>query len=316
MNTGQNVICIYHANCADGFTAAWALRKALPHATFHGAVHSEPPPEIKGMDVIIVDFSYKLPVILDMAQEAKSILILDHHKSARDDILRDQSPVVNASNWPQYSWEEYLATLEEDQKENNREAKIYALFDMSRSGAMITWDFFFPVMSPPTVLQYVQDRDLWNFELANTRTVMAAVFSYEYTFDNWEYLMCVKGAYLEDLIIAGEAIERKHHKDVAEIVKLTRRRKLFFGPSHIKYNVWVANVPHTYSSDAGHLMCGIPFHNGDMPDFAICYYDTPYRRFYSLRSVGDFDVSVIAARRGGGGHKNAAGYSVSLDEVR
>ena len=29
---------------------------------------------------------------------------------------------------------------------------------------------------------------------------------------------------------------------------------------------------------------------------------------YSLRSKGDFDVSELAKRHGGGGHKNAAGF--------
>lgn len=31
---------------------------------------------------------------------------------------------------------------------------------------------------------------------------------------------------------------------------------------------------------------------------------------YSLRSRGDFDVSAIAKKFGGGGHKNAAGFNV------
>ena len=30
----------------------------------------------------------------------------------------------------------------------------------------------------------------------------------------------------------------------------------------------------------------------------------------SLRSIGDFDVSEVAKRLGGGGHKNAAGYRI------
>jgi nanoRNase/pAp phosphatase (c-di-AMP/oligoRNAs hydrolase) len=33
----------------------------------------------------------------------------------------------------------------------------------------------------------------------------------------------------------------------------------------------------------------------------------------SLYSIGDFDVAAIAARYGGGGHRNAAGFSVSLE---
>jgi oligoribonuclease NrnB/cAMP/cGMP phosphodiesterase (DHH superfamily) len=34
----------------------------------------------------------------------------------------------------------------------------------------------------------------------------------------------------------------------------------------------------------------------------------------SVYSLGDFDVSKIAAGLGGGGHRNAAGFTVSLEE--
>ena len=73
-------MCIYHGNCADGFGAAWVVRKALGEIDFHGAKYQEPPPDVTGKDVVMVDFSYKRPVLLEMAEKANSILILDHHK--------------------------------------------------------------------------------------------------------------------------------------------------------------------------------------------------------------------------------------------
>ncbi|NIV11578.1 MAG: bifunctional oligoribonuclease/PAP phosphatase NrnA, partial [Aliifodinibius sp.] len=39
-------------------------------------------------------------------------------------------------------------------------------------------------------------------------------------------------------------------------------------------------------------------------------YETETEVVYSLRSRGDFDVSALAERFGGGGHKNAAGFRV------
>lgn len=81
-------MCIYHGNCADGFGAAWVVRKALGEIEFYGAKHQEPPPDVTGKDVVIVDFSYKRPVLLEMAEEANSILIIDHHKSAVDEDLQ------------------------------------------------------------------------------------------------------------------------------------------------------------------------------------------------------------------------------------
>jgi hypothetical protein len=39
-------MCIYHGNCADGFGAAWVVRKALGEIDFHGAKYQEPPPAL------------------------------------------------------------------------------------------------------------------------------------------------------------------------------------------------------------------------------------------------------------------------------
>ena len=41
----------------------------------------------------------------------------------------------------------------------------------------------------------------------------------------------------------------------------------------------------------------------------MSYFKTNSGKYkYSLRSKGDFDVSIIAKAFGGGGHKNAAGF--------
>lgn len=258
-------LCIYHGNCADGFGAAWAVRQAIPEADFYAATYQAPPPDVTGKRVVMVDFSYKRPVLLDMANKAESILILDHHKSAAEDLI--DLPV-----------------------------NVVAVFDMERSGAMMAWQHFFPEVPAPRLIEHIQDRDLWRFALPGTREIQANVFSYPYDFGVWDALM---SADVETLRGEGAAIERKHHKDIAELVKVTKRRMVIGG-----FDVPVANLPYTLSSDAGHLMAqGEPF--------AACYWDTPDGRVFSLRSSdAGQDVSAIAKSYGGGGHRNAAGFQV------
>ena len=82
---------IYHGHCHDGFMAAVIFRKAnkadVDKIEFYAGEHQADPPDVSGREVTFVDFSYKRPVILDMAAKAKSILILDHHDSARTDLI-------------------------------------------------------------------------------------------------------------------------------------------------------------------------------------------------------------------------------------
>jgi hypothetical protein len=144
------------------------------------------------------------------------------------------------------------------------------------------------------LIDRLEDRDLWRFRFPDTRAIQVTVFSHPYDFAVWDHLMT---SHLDTLRTEGEAIERKHHKDVAELVGATRRTMIIGG-----YVVPVANLPYTLTSDAGHLMCqGQPF--------AACYLDTPKGRSFSLRSTdAGVDVSGVAQIFGGGGHRNAAGF--------
>lgn len=274
------MLCIYHGNCADGFGAAWAMEQFCKKNEFgvryHAGKYDAPPPDVTDELVYIVDFSYKRPVLLDMIEKSESVVILDHHKTAAED-LRDLP------------------------------RKASAEFDMNRSGAIITWEHFH-VGPPPPLLKHIEDRDLWRFALPFTREIQANLFSYPYDFEVWDQLMQRP---LEELIADGKAIERKHHKDIRELLALTQRRLVIGG-----YNVPAANLPYTMSSDAGHIMAkGEPF--------AACYYDDPDGRHFSLRSTdAGVDVSAIAKKYGGGGHRNASGFkadwvlAASFEEIK
>lgn len=261
-------IVIAHGNCSDGFTSAWACWLKNPTWEYYHATHGNPPPDVTGREVYMLDFSYKKPVLLELAAKAKSIIILDHHKTALED-------------------------LEDHGCEN-----VHVFFDLNKSGARLTWEYFHHDEEVPELVKFVEDRDLWRFSILYSREVNAAVFSYEYTFENWNKLHKLCENRLELIINEGRAIERKHQKDVAELVNATKRKMTIGGTE-----VWVANLPYTLTSDAGHLMCD------DDKSFGCCYWDTPEGRTFSLRSKNDGpDVSEIAKLYGGGGHPHAAGF--------
>lgn len=262
-------ICIYHGNCADGFGAAWVFKRFADRAfDFHPGVYQDAPPDVEGRDVYLVDFSYKRAVVEEMLEKANSIVLIDHHKTALED----------------------LAPLMESKRINCQCCRI------ENSGAMLAWEWFMGKEEPPALLRHIEDRDLWRFALPHTREIQANVFSHPYDFDVWDRLM---DAPVEQLVAEGKAIERKHFKDIGELVGAFRHRRTIGG-----YDVPVSNLPYTLTSDAGHLMAqGEPF--------AACYWDTPEGRVYSLRSTDEgLDVSAVAKQYGGGGHAHASGFRV------
>lgn len=296
-------LCIYHGNCADGFTAAWAVWKRFGDAwDYHAGVYQNPPPDVTGRDVVLVDFSYKREVMRAMrghgAGKARSVLVLDHHKSAADDLgTREGNFCIQIADWTgPLTWERHLDNAAQDIMEGAVDS-VYCLFDMNRSGAGIAWDFFHSPDTRPKLVRYAEDRDLWRFALPFSREVNAYIFAHEYDFGVWTALASLLDDETDAVFRMGAAIEKKHHKDVRELVAALRRRMVIGG-----HEVWAASLPYTLTSDAGHLMAkGEPF--------AACYWDTAEGRVFSLRSTDEgLDVSEIAKQYGGGGHRNASGF--------
>lgn len=263
---GDTPICIYHGNCFDGFAAAWVVHKYFGgEVDFHEGVYGEEPPDVAGRQVIIVDFSYKRPVIEKMALDAVTLHIYDHHKTAQADL---------------------------------QDAPCGVVFDMERSGAGIAWDCFFPGKPRPSLLNRIEDRDLWRFAYEDTRVVQAALSSYPFDFETYYDLMARP---IKDFIPEGEALERKQLRDVEQANKTLRRSMTIGG-----HRVPVANAPYTITSDLGNLMA-------QEAPFAACYWDTAEGRVFSLRSTdAGIDVSEIAQQYGGGGHRNASGFRMPL----
>lgn len=276
-------LVIYHGNCADGFSAAWCFwRKYHDGADYVAGVYQRDPPDVTGRDVYMVDFSYKRAVVQDMLSKAKSMTLIDHHKTA----IEDLQPLFMQDSW------------------TGEPRKLAHFTDLNRSGATLAWDYLFPGEDRPLLLGHVEDRDLWRFKLPGTREIQAFVFSHDYTFDLWDRLMSADRVELLKMTAAGAAIERKHHKDVAELVAVCKRRMVIGG-----YDVPVASLPYTLVSDAAHAMAkGEPF--------AACYWDTADGRTFGLRAADEgIDVSEVAKQYGGGGHAKSAGFKVERDHV-
>lgn len=267
-------LVIYHGNCADGFSAAWCFwRKYGDGADYVPGVYQQDPPDVTGRDVFLVDFSYKRPVVESMLCAANRVTLIDHHKTAMDDL----APLLSMNYGVRFVW----------------------YCDLNRSGATLAWDYLFRGEDRPLLLGHVEDRDLWRFKLPGTREIQAFVFSHEYSFELWDKLMSADQVELLKMTAAGAAIERKHHKDVAELVGVCKRRMVIGG-----HDVPVASLPYTLVSDAAHLMAqGEPF--------AACYWDTAEGRVFGLRAADEgVDVSEVAKQYGGGGHAKAAGFKV------
>jgi hypothetical protein len=66
-----------------------AVRHTLrrDNVEFHAAGYDDPPPPVTDQDIVIVDFSYNRLVFDEIARDARTVLVLDHHKTAAEELL-------------------------------------------------------------------------------------------------------------------------------------------------------------------------------------------------------------------------------------
>ena len=255
---------LYHANCTDGKGAALcAWMRFGEEAKYIPVQYGEDPPKIDGGEVYILDFSYSRPVLEELRQRVDSLVVLDHHKTAQEEL----------AGFPG------------------------AIFDMNKSGAMLAWEYFFPKEKPPMLIRLIQDRDLWRFAYAPTRDVHTGLKLYE-DFRAWEPFL----HNVTPLVRSGNAINRFLDIEAEKVIQN--------GPREWEYTgdiVPIYNLPGFMISNTLHMA----LEKYRKAPYAVAYFDLPDKRIYSLRSRNneDVDVSEIAKRFGGGGHKHAAGFT-------
>lgn len=268
-----NPLCIYHAGCCDGQGAAAAFYHKHSDAELFPGTYSKPPPNVEDRDVYLVDFSYPKAVLEVMLEIAKSITIIDHHKTALEDLRDFTHP------------------------------KLTKVFDLNHSGAVLTWMWCYPGRTVPKLLRFIEDRDLWKFELEHTLAVNAYLYSKEFDVKEWCSLFNYWRALFnwKTIIATGRALVRQDKQRVKILLRHPRYMRIG------GFDVLAVNCNMFHASDVGHELAKHAL-------FAATYYDTDDGRVFSLRaSKGSLiDVAVIAQGYGGGGHPTAAGFKVSF----
>lgn len=267
----SNVLIIFHGRCTDGWTAAWVARKVFPEAEFWAAHFNEAPPDCTDKEVFILDFHYKRSTLLAMKARAKSLTVLDHHKSA-------------------------IAELE---------GLPGCICDMDRSGAGLAWHYFSHFVYPryangfdepmPWLVRYVQDEDLWKHELPQTRAVNAVISSFPFNFRLWDELA---NRSLEDVKQEGEPIFRYQKQVANDLLTYAAREVVFDGHRVLAVNTSIMN------SQVGNMLAeGRPF--------GIVWFQREDGKYiYSLRSTPEgMDVERVAKAHEGGGHRLSSGFS-------
>jgi oligoribonuclease NrnB/cAMP/cGMP phosphodiesterase (DHH superfamily) len=286
-------IIVFHTQCPDGITSLWA---ANYHSRIneHIACRAGVEPVIENYSnkaICFVDICPSYEFICKLAQNAKQIVILDHHKTTID----------------------MYNTLKKEVIPSN----IEFILDFDRSGCQITWDYFFPKESErPWFVDYVGDRDLWTWKLENSKAVNTALSESEFfdpaNLEKMTKLLDYKKEDVYNLINIGNIILKLHKKELD--YSSYKAVEATFKVDNIIYNVWLGSCSSNLRSDLGNILAYKKNLEEDkFLDFAAIWnYEPKYNEWaISLRGHKNSpDLSVISGKFGGGGHAKASGFVI------
>jgi oligoribonuclease NrnB/cAMP/cGMP phosphodiesterase (DHH superfamily) len=284
-------VVFYHASCPDGTGAAWPIwrehvknieaGKITKHIQTYEVRHGEPYPDITGQSVAIVDFSYKRDIMKEICKVAKCVMVIDHHKTA----IRE------------------LEGLEEEFD------NYQGYLDVERSGAQLVWDLVYPKLkdSRPWFIDIIADRDLWKWEIPNSKFIGKALYHRDwYTFHTMDRMaemsLDATESLKNELVKEGKFISSKEKKDI-DYACGTAVLCDFEG-----FKVKLSSCHPTLRSEVGNILSN----NGC--DFAATWrYDFLSDSWWiSLRgnNKSSLDLAKICEKFGGGGHPKACGFTI------
>lgn len=284
MSKETNLI-VYHSRCSDGICSAAIVnyflgdncnKQFLPLAYGDGIDLSLID---KNTILWILDFSFPIEMMWDLNNQVKKIFWFDHH------ITHESSLKV---------FPERLNNIE-------------MVLDCKKSGATITWDTLFNTESRPLIVNIVEDRDLWKFKLTFTKEYSEAIY-YDIKDprdSRWSILFAedntIATDIFEDWRIKGEILLKVKQDRINKIIKSG-----YYGTIKGCRAYYVNS-----SVDISEIGEEIYLSHAD-PIIAVIYsYTGTDTLRVSLRS-NCINVCEIAKEFGGGGHMNAAGFTLSM----
>lgn len=291
----------YHAHCQDGLGAVASALVGLKELKCDDRLYVDSRDrkinqglnleeyDPNGRLIIYMDYC-PVPEELERVSANNLVIILDHHKTS-ENTLRGNGGAIK-------TFREALDL------HHNGEKGLFVIFDMQRSGAGISWDFFNPERARPKLLNVIEKRDLWDFSDELTEPISTFLFSLELTAD--ELAKMFEEETLESFCkIAERSCDVLRYKSV--IVQDLSKGK------HYVQNCCGDNLvfcnSQTLHSDLGNYLLEISHRSR----LAVIYHVNTYKKFIKLSlrgNQGDSFARKVAERLGGGGHDSASGAQI------
>lgn len=272
-------LVIYHGNCSDGFASALAVYIYFKPTNgmninnkiveYYPGVFKQSPPNVKNKNVLICDFSYDKKIMEKMIKDSNSLLVIDHHITAR----------------------KALRSIPSENK----------YFDMKHSGASLTWSFVFPNKPLPLFIRYVEDNDIWLKKMKNTDAFCNYYYGLPQEFSEYEKFLDEQ----EIEKIMPIAIARHEQNEIYIKQAMSQTTMKFYKIDNEYFMIASCNTSILKSEIGNKLLSKYPY--CDLAGVYSIRDNVTYYSLRSENTK--LDTTKISSKFGGGGHRNASGMT-------
>jgi len=290
---------LFHGNCADGIAASWNFwREDTDNRLVYGkCLRDQAPPDVTDQRVVILDFCYSLEETIEMAKQAESIVIIDHHETSKNLIGKVPD-------------------------------NVKMLIDTSRSGCQLTWDYMYGT-DTPWFLEVIAAHDLWKWDVPEHKLLSDILYRKGYY--SWEKLESLyektmdlgEDMTIDSIIALGKQQTKRNIEGtdpetefIQKQVKAAHHSSFlteYTSPSGKKYTARIVNCDRKIRSEVGNSLCAdeaVMFSVVWQHDFLTNQWWCACR----TRPDSGVDLSILASEHGGGGHKQAASFVIYGDK--
>lgn len=285
MNQSEKVV-YYHKNCFDGLAAASVFADHVDKSgLFVPYEYGDALPYrdvFKGKDVFLLDLTFDTDGLIEVANIANAVIVIDHHPRAIEQSKNNVFPANVA-----------FITPPEDKK---------------LSGCQLVWRYLYPTEPEPDIIRWIGKRDNWIFDEPEIKPFTAGLAFLGTKLGDWfTQFNWALDTFKDRMIQKGRAYLEQRASDIDYLVaNCTYRGKVG------KYEVTFVNAPKFFASDVAERLYSTL--SLEESPFVVVIYIENGKLCYSMRSHQNstVDLNELAKEHGGGGHFHAAGFKRPL----
>jgi len=272
---------IYHRSDFDGLFCQAIAKKFLgDNANYYGLEYGDPLPPIDDSPLFILDFS--VPEYMNHPR----LTWIDHHKTAIEKFGSKQGFQLDGVAACRLAWQYF--TIEGKQKDSDDASQWPKRPEKQ--------DFIDRIVLEPWSVRLAGEYDVWDKRDPNAELFQHGLRSEDL---DWIRLLNDDDTYIYRLLEQGKALQYSKSKENASIIKeigftIQWEGLTFLCCNAARYNslLFTAGLLENHDACFGFKWTG--------KDWSISLYHAPGKEHH--------DLSIIASKYGGGGHKGACGF--------